>query len=486
MNVFFSALELAPYTDQSGVGSSVAALARALSNLDASVTIALPLSPEFQDTGLLLARRLSPLDLGTSESGASETAHAYDVQLPSGIELVLVDVGGPISVGTAPLDRTTAERAGRFARAVAVLVEDRIAIGRPPDVVHAHDALAGLCLAALSDRRVRGVSRVLGIHDARRAPAGPAALAPALGLSPALLEAHGFVAGAELSVLEGVLTMADRVYCSSPSYARALAEPERSGRLGAAFASARIAAITEGVDVSVYNPATDSALPTRFDAAAPAAKGSVKTALVRQLGLVLDPARPLVVLDALSSGSEHLGAFVSSLSEWVDAGLSVVVSGFGAPSSEAKKVLSHLGDRVAWLEQPTAAERRRLLGAADFQLSLRAEDPSGAALGMGARYGAVPVALAVDAALDLIVDCDAELATGTGFLFDSAAPRSLVGVAGRLVAAYRRPGFAALVRRVMRQDLSWDRAARRYLLSYRELCGPRARGSHAPLGLSSV
>lgn len=481
MNVFFSALELSPYTDQTGVGSSVAALGRALSNLDASVTIALPFSTEFQEAGLLLARRLSPLDLGSGD-----TAHAYDVQLPSGIELVLVDVGGSISARAEPLDAVTAERAGRFARAVAVLVEDRIAIGRPPDVVHAHDALAGLCLAALSERRVRGVARVLGIHDARRTGSGPAALAEALGLSPALLAAHGFVAGSQVSVLEGVLTMADRVYCSSPSYARALGVPERSGRLATAFSSAQIAAITEGIDVSVYNPATDPSLPTRFDAAAPQAKGSVKTAVVRQLGLVLDPARPLVLLDAFASGTEHLPAFVSALPGCVEAGLSLVVAGFGAPSSEAKKVLSHLGDCALWLDQPTDAERRRLLAAADFQLSLRAEDPSGAALGMGARYGAVPVALAVDAALDLIVDCDADLATGTGFLFDRADARSLVGVAGRLVAAHRRAGFAALVRRVMRQDLSWDRAARRYLLSYRELCGPRTRGSHAPLGLGAV
>lgn len=484
MNVFFSALELSPYTDQSGVGSSVAALGRALSNLDASVTIALPLSPEFQEAGLLLARRLSPLDLGAG--GSEATAHAYDVQLPSGIELVLVDVGGPISGDAALLDRATAERTGRFARAVAVLVEDRISIGRPPDVVHAHDALAGLCLAALSERRVRGVARVLGIHDARRTGSGPAELAEALGLSPALVAAHGFVSGSELSVLDGVLTMADRVYCSSPSYARELSAPERSGRLAAAFGAAEIAAITEGVDVSVYNPATDPALPVRYDAAAPQAKGNVKTAIVRQYGLVLDPARPLVVLDSFASGKEHLSAFVSALSECVDAGLSLVVSGFGAPSAEAKKVLSHLGDRALWLAEPSAPERRRLLAAADFQLSLRATDPSGAALGMGARYGAIPVALAVDAALDLIVDCDAELVTGTGFLFDSADARSLSGVAGRLMAAYRRPAFAALVRRVMRQDLSWDRAARRYLLSYRELCGPRSRGSHAPLALGVV
>jgi starch synthase len=88
-----------------------------------------------------------------------------------------------------------------------------------------------------------------------------------------------------------------------------------------------------------------------------------------------------------------------------------------------------------------------------------------------ARYGAVPVAFAADAARDVIVDADAELETGTGFLFDSLTQRGILGGLGRAVSAYRRANFLKLLSRVMRQDLAWDRPARRYLQIYRQAAG---------------
>ncbi|HEY3665842.1 MAG TPA: glycogen synthase GlgA, partial [Polyangiaceae bacterium] len=70
---------------------------------------------------------------------------------------------------------------------------------------------------------------------------------------------------------------------------------------------------------------------------------------------------------------------------------------------------------------------------------------------------------------DAIVDADAELETGTGFLFDSLDAESLLGALSRAFSAYGNPAFARLRRRVMRLDLAWDRAARRYAQVYRKL-----------------
>ncbi|MEZ4408594.1 MAG: hypothetical protein R3A52_19275 [Polyangiales bacterium] len=64
---------------------------------------------------------------------------------------------------------------------------------------------------------------------------------------------------------------------------------------------------------------------------------------------------------------------------------------------------------------------------------------------------------------DTVIDCDATLASGTGFVFDEATPEALYGAVSRGLAAYADEGaFAKLRRRVMRQDWSWDRAAHRY------------------------
>jgi starch synthase len=75
------------------------------------------------------------------------------------------------------------------------------------------------------------------------------------------------------------------------------------------------------------------------------------------------------------------------------------------------------------------------------------------------------------AVLDALVDCDAELETGTGFLFDSADVAGLLGATTRALSAYGSPGHARLRRRVMRLDVSWERVARRYTQLYRKAAG---------------
>jgi starch synthase len=86
------------------------------------------------------------------------------------------------------------------------------------------------------------------------------------------------------------------------------------------------------------------------------------------------------------------------------------------------------------------------------------------------RYGAIPVAHSVGGLRDTVLDCDAKLETGTGFVFDRADEESFYGAVSRGLAAYQdRAAFAKLRRRVMRRDVSWERSARQYQSLYASL-----------------
>ena len=82
---------------------------------------------------------------------------------------------------------------------------------------------------------------------------------------------------------------------------------------------------------------------------------------------------------------------------------------------------------------------------------------------------ALPVAHATGGLVDTIVDCDAKLETGTGFLFEDETAEALLGAVERAIAARTLPKWPGLVRRAMRLDRSWDRPARRYEQLYRAL-----------------
>ncbi len=65
----------------------------------------------------------------------------------------------------------------------------------------------------------------------------------------------------------------------------------------------------------------------------------------------------------------------------------------------------------------------RIFAGADVVLVPSRYEPCGLVQMYAQRYGALPVARATGGLVDTIVDCDAKLETGTGFLFDAADSR---------------------------------------------------------------
>ena len=99
----------------------------------------------------------------------------------------------------------------------------------------------------------------------------------------------------------------------------------------------------------------------------------------------------------------------------------------------------------------------RIFAGADFVLVPSRYEPCGLVQMYAQRYGALPVAHATGGLVDTIVDCDAKLETGTGFLFDEPTADALLGATERAIAARTLPRWPALVRRVMRLDRGWER-----------------------------
>jgi starch synthase len=474
MELLFSTLEFAPYVRKTAAAEAVASLARALQSLGHQVTVAVPGGPAFEESGLMLARRLSALECGDGRS-----AGVADVTLPSGVRLCVLDVGPGLEGvygRSEPLDAAAATALGSFAAAVAALAAERAAASSPFDVLHGHDFGGGLALLALAERGVGGLGTVLTVHDARRTGLASLEHARALGVPAELTSVQSFGLGEGLCLLKGLLGLAGRVATPSECYARQLCSPEQHGALSRAFAAAGPSGVLEGVDLAVYNPATDAALPTRFDAAAPEAKGNARTAVLRALGLDTPTSRPVVLVETAPNGAPAITTLLGALPALARLQVQLIVAGFGAAPADAAEVLDALAPLVHWIPEVDPAERRRLLAAADFALCIDRHAPTARALAQAARYGTIPIAYATDAVPDRVVDADASLETGTGFLFDAMTQRALTGAVARAVAAYSRPGLGALRRRVMRRDYAWDGPARRYVQLYERTLGAGVRG----------
>lgn len=459
MNVLLVALELAPYYELSPAAEAVSGLAKALRLLGHEVVVLVPRAPAYEQGGLLYARQLSPLNLG---EGAE--AVLFDAVLSSGVKLVLADLGEP---GKDPRP-TEAEFLGAFASTVRAYVEKQSLQGTPFDVVHCHDAGAGLALFKLEGAQAEVPGRVLTVHDADRAGQFPLTKQSALGIPDDRTGPQGFGSGDGLCLLKGLVGASDVILAPSEAYCRALKAPERHGALARAFQGANLVGVREGVDHAVFNPATDAALVSRYDSPHPENKGRNKQKVLSELGLDFDITRPVVLVEQGPLDSSLLDVFLHALPKMLRNELTVLFCAKAPQTKEEEELFAPLSKQFCWLTDPAPHRRRRLLAASDFYLSIDKKDPSGQRLLKAARYGAIPVAPRVDSVPDVVVDCDSELHTGTGLLFESVTQRNLVSVSARITSAYRSEGYLRLLSRVMRQDLGWERAARRHVQIYRQ------------------
>ena len=454
------AAELGPYERSTEAADAIPALAKVLRQLGHRVTVALPRYGSFEAHGLLVARRLTPLAVPGGE------VTVYDGQLSSGVELCLFDVphidlelGDP----TADLDARALEHYLALGRATAALARQR-RDQQALDVIHAHDWAGGLVASYLE----APIPVVLTTYDARRAgfvaPGAEAAL-------DAGLRAR-FAVGGRHSALQAGLAGARAVVAPSTSYAAELGEARMGGLLAPTFAALPepVTGITNGIDYAVHNPAIDPALDARYDAEDPFSKARTKGAVLRQLRLDLDIARPLALFGAPLDREHGADLVLAALPELLRQNIALIVAGEGEPEL-VDAFRAARGDRpesLALVERPDDAQLRRLQAAADLAIVAERRAPAATAQLVAQRYGAVPVALATGAVRDTVVDCEPSLDTGTGFLFDRPEPEELVGAVERALAAFaEEENWARLRRRVMRLDLGWERAARRYLQVYR-------------------
>jgi starch synthase len=470
MDILMVAAELSPWVRETDAADVVASLAKALRQLGHGVSIAAPRYPGFETGGLMLARRLTPLPL----PGGGEVT-VFDGHLPSGVQLVLFDApvlyDRPGAYGEGDSDYAdNAKRFGLLSQAAAALVRQRAQQGQAYDVVHVHDYPAALVPIAL--RRLPGpaVPTVLTIHDGTRQGTFPAAQLEALGVAGEGDVDEGLMLDGRVNLLKAGVVFADAITTVSPTYARELRSAERTSALARVFEETgkEVVGIVNGIDYATYNPATDTQLTSRYDAEDPSNKGRSKTQLLRELNLDLELERPLVALLGPLTKAKGADIVAAALPAILRHDLSFVAAGSGPESlcSKLEPDKRH-ENRAALLQAPSEAQLRRVFAAADIVLVASRHEPCGITQLVAERYGAVPVAHATGGILDTIVDCDAALETGTGFLFDELSQAGLIGALERALAAYASEAWPRLRRRVMRLDLGWDRPARRYLQIYR-------------------
>ena len=366
----------------------------------------------------------------------------------------------------------------RFGLLCRAALEALLADERPVDVLHLHDwqAMPAVILRDIAYAAYPRISRaavMVTIHN----------LAYQGWLSRA--ELAGFACPDEITALikpeaDGVLLLregierAELVNTVSPGYAREILTPAFGMDMDPILKKLghRFGGILNGLDMAVWDPATDAALPATYSRDDLAGKAVCRRALLTEVGFDPDHDGPVLGMIGRLDPQKGFDLLAGAAAEMLDDGARIVALGTGDPElvAELHRIAAGHPREVAVLERFDRALARRIYAGADLYLMPSRFEPCGQGQMIALRYGTPAIVHRTGGLADTVLDVDDRPADGTGFVFASATTASLVDACMRAMAHFRRGGeeWAALVDRGMAIDWSWEAGpAEQYAASYR-------------------
>jgi starch synthase len=351
-----------------------------------------------------------------------------------------------------------------------------------PQVVHAHDwhaALAPAYLAAhgAAHTAAARARSVLTVHNLAYQGDFAADRFVDLGLPAWMAGPEGIEFHGELRFLKGGLMFADRITTVSPTYAREILTPAEGHQMEGVLAPRgdRLSGIVNGIDDTVWNPATDPAIAAHYDIDRPEGKALCKAALQQAFGLQQRAEAPILGVVTRLTQQKGLDLLLSALPQWLGAGGQVVLLGSGDPALEhawraaAAAVPEQVGVSIGFDE----ALAHRIVAGADLIGVPSRFEPCGLTQLYGLRYGTLPLVHRVGGLADTVVDADEAALRedrATGFVFGAPTPDALAQAMRHALDGWRHPAaWRRVMRRAMSQDTSWRVPAARYAALYREL-----------------
>ncbi|MCC7216284.1 MAG: glycogen synthase GlgA [Burkholderiales bacterium] len=371
----------------------------------------------------------------------------------------------------------------------AALAEAAAAIGRgalprfAPDVIHVHDWQAGLAPALLHYGGTPRPATVVTVHNLSFQGQFPRELLTAIGLPPHAFAIDGVEYYGTIGYLKAALALADRITTVSPTYAEEIRTPEGGMGLDGLLRQRAdaLAGILNGIDETVWNPATDPHLPTRFDARRLARRAANKAALQARFGLAVEPSAFVVGVVSRLTHQKGMDLLVEALPALVALGVQVALLGTGDPALErafAAAAARHPA-RVAAVIGYEETLAHLLQGSVDALLVPSRFEPCGLTQLCALRYGAIPVVARVGGLADTVIDANAmalAAGTGTGIQFAPVTRAHIELAVGRAVSLKRDAAlWRRLQARAMATDVGWTRPAKQYAALYRALV--KSRGS---------
>lgn len=478
MKILYVTSEAAPFAKTGGLGDVAGALPSAMAAKRASVRVMMPLydciGEEYRSEMKFLGSHYIALGWRHVYCGLFELKR-------DGVVWYFLDNEYYFKRGELYGHFDDGERFAFFSRAVAELSQ-KLADWRP-DVIHCNDwqtALVSTYLRTVFLGSADDIRCVYTIHNIEyQGRYARDLLGDVFGLPDHIFTGGTMEFMGGLNLMKAAIELSDAVTTVSPTYAQELRYAFYAHGLEGVITNAehKMHGILNGIDMDVFNPATDANLFGNFDADSYEKKAANKQKLQKLLGLTPKKDVPLIGMVTRLVGHKGLDLVAASLDAIMDLDVQVAVIGRGdwhfEQSFRNAEEIYRGRFSAQIMYNPSLA--MKMYAGADIFLMPSLSEPCGLSQMIAMRYGTVPVTRETGGLKDTVMPYIAETGEGRGFTFANYNADDMMYVLRKAVELYRGnpKAWRALAEADMRLDFSWTQSANRYMTLYRNLTGKR-------------
>ena len=478
MKIVHAASEFFPYVKTGGLADAVASLTGTLADNGHEVSVFLPgYRAALEQKDAAKAERSQRLKIEMGDQFMSGDVRVFSPRKNLSVYLVcrdeFFDRRGIYGSG----ERDYEDNADRYIFFCKGVVETLRLANVQADVVHSHDWQAALLPLLLRDAERRhdvtlAVKTVFTIHNIAYQGLFPRQVFARTNLPEDLNHMDGLEYYEQVNLLKGGILFADRVTTVSPQYAREIQTPEFGNGLDGVVQTREhdIVGLLNGVDMSVWNPATDQLLPVRYSSANLTGKRACRAELLKRCNFAASFSGPIFGVVCRFAEQKGLDLLLANADFFLTQDCRFVVLGAGDKRYETalRKLAVQAPDRISLSAQHDEAMSHLIEAGSDFFVMPSLFEPCGLNQMYSQVYGTIPIVSRVGGLIDTVTDLDDVPASGTGLMCapTAAGLREALQRALRLFADPAR--MSAVQLRGMARDFSWKIAAKGYEKLYQE------------------
>lgn len=474
--VLFAVYEAEPFLKTGGLGDVGGALPPALKQAGAEIRV---IMPKFSQIDEKYRAKMKPVTQFYLDLGWRRLYCGIESLTHNGVVYYFVDNEYYFKRESAYGYYDDGERIAFFSKAVTECIQYLPKF--ECDILHCHDWHTSLAPVFLREQyqgmpQYERIRTILTIHNLKfQGVYSKFSLGDVLGLHNVQAAADQLAFGDAINYMKGGLCYSDILTTVSPTYSGEIRNAYFGEKMEDIFnrRSDVLYGILNGIDYDLYNPATDSSIPQKYDKDNLEGKKVCKAELQKELGLEVNPDIPLVVMISRLTEQKGLELLRCVMDEFMDEEVQFAVLGVGDSvytNMFQKQQEKRPGKMAACLyfNNPLS---HKLYAGGDILLMPSQFEPCGLSQMIAMRYGNLPLVRETGGLKDSVVPYNKYTGEGTGFSFTNYNAHELLFTMKEALRIYREEPevWQKLIDNAMTADFSWANSAEKYMDLYRQL-----------------